>query len=225
VEVPVPAQTIPLFPLNVVLFPGMIIPLRIFEPRYRLMIQRCIDEAQPFGIAMIKDGDEVGGPAVPHDVGTLAEISEAKRMPDGQLMIQAVGLRRFRIRRMVEGEPYAQAEVDILDEAETPIDPTLFSAALKGIHAYVDSLATLTRMSIELPDAELSAIDWSFLIAAALQISNDDKQAVLEQDDVEERLKQLVAFLESENQEVVAFLAKSRANGDVFFKGFKMSVN
>lgn len=220
-------RIIPIFPLNVVLFPGMMLPLQIFEPRYRLMTERCLEGDRTFGVVLIEEGDEVGGPATPHPVGTLAEISEVEQTPDGRYMLQTVGLRRFRILRQIEGEPYAQAEIEILEEADldAEIDTELLERAKAGIQAYVASLATLTRMRIELPTFGLSAIDWSFLIGAALQVSNDDKQEVLELDDLEARLQKLVTLLDSENEEVDSFLARARDRGDVYFKGFRVSLN
>lgn len=221
------SRIIPLFPLHVVLFPGMMLPLRIFEPRYRLMTQRLIEGDLTFGVVLIQEGEEVGAPARTYPVGTLAEIVEAKRSADGQYELQTVGLRRFRILREVEGEPYAQAEIEILDEAdpEAEIDTELLERAKAGLHEYVTALATLTRMRIDLPDQGLSAIDWSFLMAAALQIANEDKQEILETDDLEARLGKLSALLDAENEEVAGFLAKARERGDMFFKGFRVSLN
>ena len=65
---------LPLFPLNVVLFPGMVLPLHIFEPRYREMVNYCLDEKKPFGVVLLREGEERGGPAIPYQVGTAARI-------------------------------------------------------------------------------------------------------------------------------------------------------
>src|ERR1700757_4702903 len=88
---------LPLFPLNTVLFPGMALPLRIFEPRYRLMIEECLTSGGSFGVALISSGREVGDPAVPHRVGTSARIAGAERLSDGRLNIEVVGQERFHI--------------------------------------------------------------------------------------------------------------------------------
>jgi Lon protease-like protein len=87
-----------LFPLRTVLFPGMSLPLQIFEPRYLAMIRECQLADAPFGVVLIRSGSEVGGPAVPHAIGTLAFISHLHPQPDGRLMLEAVGQERFRIR-------------------------------------------------------------------------------------------------------------------------------
>ncbi len=110
---------IPLFPLHAVLAPGIALPLHVFEDRYRVMVQRCLDTSSPFGVVLIRDGSEVA----PRDgasqelaiagVGTFAEIREANRHADGRWSVLAVGTGRFRIRRVdADVEPYLVAEVD-----------------------------------------------------------------------------------------------------------------
>src|SRR5205814_5524803 len=84
-----------LFPLNTVLFPGMPLPLHIFEERYKLMIGRCLEEERPFGVVLIQSGPEVGGTAVPHRVGTTAHIAAVRRLDDGRMNLIAIGQERF----------------------------------------------------------------------------------------------------------------------------------
>ncbi|MDB5097474.1 MAG: peptidase [Cyanobacteria bacterium RYN_339] len=220
-------RIIPLFPLNIVLFPGMVLPLRIFEPRYRLMIRRCLDGDKQFGIALIQEGDEVGAAATPFATGTLAEISGFELMPDGQIMLVCVGLRRFRIERHVEGEPYAQAEVEILDEGdpEEDIDDALIDSATTTLEAYLGALANVSNLSITVPKDGLSAIDLSYLMAATLQVDNAQKQELLESPTVHDRLERVMVMLTRENEELQAYLAKSRTRGDFFYRGYRMSVN
>jgi Lon protease-like protein len=89
---------LPIFPLkNVVLFPGMVLPLHIFEMRYREMINRVSTNASPFGVVLIDEGQEVGASASPHTVGTAARIARVERLDDGRMNITAVGTQRFRI--------------------------------------------------------------------------------------------------------------------------------
>src|SRR4029450_7854046 len=95
-----------LFPLNTVLFPGMPLPLHVFEERYKLMVGRCLEEERPFGVVLIRTGQEGGGPAVPHRVGTTAEIATAKHLDDGRMNLLVVGQERVRIRELVRQEPY-----------------------------------------------------------------------------------------------------------------------
>lgn len=105
---------LPLFPLNTVLFPGALLPLHVFEERYKLMIGRCIDERKPFGVVLIRSGDEVGGPAEPFDVGTTARIARLQRLPDGRMNIVALGQRRFRIFDLDRSEPYLRGDIEYL---------------------------------------------------------------------------------------------------------------
>src|SRR5918992_1580301 len=94
---------LPLFPLHTVLCPGVALPLHIFEERYRLMVARCIERDEPFGVVLIRDGREVG--------------PMTGRIPDGRMDIVAIGDRRFRICELIEGrEPYLVGEVTLIDE-------------------------------------------------------------------------------------------------------------
>jgi Lon protease-like protein len=109
---------IPLFPLHTVLCPGIALPLHIFEPRYRLMIERCVRLDQPFGIVLIREGREVGGDTVAiAGVGTLAEIRQVTKLPDGRYDLLVVGSQRFAIEEVdPEREPWIMATVTPLDD-------------------------------------------------------------------------------------------------------------
>jgi len=105
--------SLPLFPLNTVLFPGMQLKLHIFEERYKLMINNCIEANEPFGVVLIKQGREALGPiAMPYAVGCTAAISEVQRLPLGRMNITAVGQRRFRIKGIDRSQPFLLGDVD-----------------------------------------------------------------------------------------------------------------
>jgi len=109
---------LPLFPLHSVLCPGVALPLHIFEDRYRLMVGRCIERSEPFGVVLIREGQEVG-PLMGRvaEIGTTALIREAGRYPDGRLDIMTVGGRRFRIHELDEvHEPYLLGQVSLIEE-------------------------------------------------------------------------------------------------------------
>lgn len=89
-------MTTPLFPLNTVLFPGGPLPLRVFEPRYLDMISRCMKDDVPFGVLLIREGQEVG-PVTTHEIGTLARITDWYQGSDGLLGVTAIGTQRFRL--------------------------------------------------------------------------------------------------------------------------------
>jgi Lon protease-like protein len=109
---------LPLFPLTTVLCPGVALPLHIFEERYRVMIGRCLESGEPFGVVLLLEAREVGrlGGRIAR-VGTTAVIRDAGRYPDGRLDIVTVGERRFRIDEVdPEAEPYLVGRVTMLDE-------------------------------------------------------------------------------------------------------------
>ena len=107
-----------LFPLHTVLCPGVALPLKVFEDRYRAMVQRCLERDEPFGVVLIRDGREVGpGASSIATVGTVAEIREASKYSDGRYDLLVVGTRRFRIESVAVGrQPYLVADVSTLDE-------------------------------------------------------------------------------------------------------------
>src|SRR3990172_7303439 len=92
-----PALELPLFPLNAVLFPGATLPLHIFEERYKQMIRRCLEERTPFGVLLIRKGNEVGEPAEPFDVGTVADMVRVQHLQEGRMNILCRGGERFRV--------------------------------------------------------------------------------------------------------------------------------
>lgn len=220
-------RVLPIFPLNVVLFPGMVLPLRIFEPRYRLMVRRLLAGDRQFGISLIQEGEEAGDAASSHAVGTLAEISGHEILPDGQIMIVAVGVRRIAIEKPVTGEPYQQAEVVVLAEGdpEDHVDDELIAAAKAALELYLERLAAVTNLTIALPDEALSPIDLSYLMAASVQVDNDRKQELLEILKVEPRLRKALSLIQRENKRIAAFLEKGKSRGDFFYRGNRLSMN
>ena len=104
---------LPLFPLNTVLFPGMPLPLHIFEARYKQMIGKCLEGDKVFGVNMISRGSEALGPlAEPYSIGCTARITESQLLEQGRMQITAVGERRFRILKLMDDLPYLVAEVE-----------------------------------------------------------------------------------------------------------------
>ena len=148
-----------LFPLHTVLFPGVVLPLQIFEPRYKLMISRCLELRLPFGVVLIRDGVEVGGPAEPYDVGTTAAIQTVLRLEDGMLLLSAVGERRFRIEQIVQREPYLVAQVTYLEDTVTPEAATIAAEIRNLYRRHSDALAHATGIETlmdDLPDDPLA---------------------------------------------------------------------
>jgi uncharacterized protein len=108
----------PMFPLGVVHFPGVALPLRVFEPRYRRLTADCLAAEGEFGVVLIERGREVGGGDSRFGVGTMTTIVDAGVGPDGMIHLRTVGTRRFRVRRWLDDDPYPRAELDELPPIE-----------------------------------------------------------------------------------------------------------
>jgi hypothetical protein len=101
-----------MFPLGSVLFPGALLPLHVFEYRYRRLVQDCLAGEPEFGVVLIDRGHEVGGGDVRREVGTVARILEVRELPDGRYVMSAAGVRRIRVRSWMDDAPYPVADVD-----------------------------------------------------------------------------------------------------------------
>jgi uncharacterized protein len=182
--------SIALFPLNIVLFPDGPLPLRIFETRYVDMVRRCMREGEGFGVALIREGREVGmGETDTHEVGTLARITDFHQLPDGLLGLSCVGEQRFRIHaRSRQADGLHLAEVQWID-AEPAISVPLRHARLPELlRAVLPQLGEVyTGIQMRLDDAV-----WvGHRLAEILPIPLGDKQGYLEMDDPIERLDRL----------------------------------
>lgn len=185
---------IPLFPLSVVLFPGGRLPLKLFEQRYLDMAATCLREQSPFGICLIQNGREVGLPAVPHPVGTLAEIGDWDMEQLGILHITARGGRRFRIlESQVGADQLLVGTVELLtDTRDTPF-PAERQRLLPLLQRIISDMGS---ERIPLPHRFESA-DWvGCRIIEVLPVHELAKQKLLELDDPLMRLEILERFLE-----------------------------
>lgn len=173
--------SLPLFPLDTVLFPGMPLPLHVFEDRYKLMVNECLEERQPFGVALIRTGRQEGSEAEPHQIGTSAIITEANRLPDGRLNIVTVGYERFRILSLSRERPYLQALVEPLPPAYEETDEAYAEASRlrPELRRYVRMMGELTETKIELSEVPRVPVLLAFLTAILLQVPRADKQGLL----------------------------------------------
>jgi Lon protease-like protein len=151
----------PMFPLGTVLLPGGVLPLQVFEPRYRQMVHDLLadDRAEPeFGVVMIERGREVGGGEVRCTVGTLARIADIRALPDGRYALVAVGHSRFRVIAWLPDDPYPIAEIELWPD-EASVDLATSRRRLAELHARVRALNDEVRALGEMaapPDAEIS---------------------------------------------------------------------
>lgn len=186
-----------LFPLNAVLFPGATLNLHVFEPRYKQMIGECLESGEGFGVVLIREGNETGDPTVePHQIGTVAEIVDVNQLPFGRYYITTVGRRRFRIRKIVERDPYLTVDVDLLEEreAEPPESLALEQRVREVFLEYLELLAQFTgeQPNVDLPTDPRSV---SYAVGDALQVADNVKQRLLEVGETKQRLTMELRFL------------------------------
>jgi Lon protease-like protein len=185
---------IALFPLNTVLFPGGSLPLRIFEARYIDLVRACMRTGSGFGIVLIVEGVEAGGPVSTSEVGTYARIIDFSQQPDGVLGIHAVGERRFRIlarRRARDGLNLADVEW-LPDEPQVEL-PGEFAELVPALDVALDQMGEPHSARERRPhDAS-----WvSGRLAELLPVPAEHKQHCLELDDPLERLRYLRPMFE-----------------------------
>ena len=189
---------LPLFPLQTVLYPGLPIPLQVFEDRYRQMFKRILDGERRFGVVAIVRGRDVDVGATYHPVGCVAEVAEVDRHADGRLDVVARGRSRFRIDGVVQAAPYIVAEVSELPEATGDAAEQRTVKAGRLFTRYVTTLLEMTGRQaepIDLPDDPVAA---SYLVAAGLQVDLADKQRLLMIPSAAERLAAEATLLRRE---------------------------
>lgn len=171
---------IPIFPLNLVFFPHQVLPLHIFEPRYRTMINRCIDTSTPFGI-VFQEQEASSAELAPDAVGTAARIVGVERVADGRMNITVVGTKRFQIERLDRSRSYLQAEVRhypaINGGTRQAMD--IAQQLRPRVAEYVDAIATASKATLPLDKLPEDPTNLAFLIGMALRVENDDKQRLL----------------------------------------------
>lgn len=190
---------LPLFPLHTVLYPQIPMPLHIFEPRYREMVWRCLDENAAFGVVLIQEGAEIGSPAVPCSVGTTACIKQFEEMPDGRLNIVVVGETRFTILETRQTHPYLSARVaPFAEQAEDAAQTSTFDSVTSLFKTYLKSLLARAGQSLSSLQLPREPESLSYAIAHSLQIPLPEKQELLEIVGVEPRLRREFELLKQE---------------------------
>ena len=197
-----------MFPLGTVLFPHSVLPLHVFEPRYRAMTRDVLAGDQEFGVVLIERGSEVGGGDVRFATGTLAHVVQFAELPDGRYALAVVGVSRCAVDAWLPDDPYPRAEITELSEpplaqgVEALVHAT--AATLEGVRALA---ARLQAQAVPAP-LELAADpeQASYELAAAVGLGPLDAQRVLELPDAAERLRAIGAFLEEQAQLIRARL-------------------
>lgn len=190
-------ERFPIFPLRTVLFPTVTLPIHVFEPRYREMVGRCLEHDESFGIVLILEGEEVGGPSVPHSTGTEAAIIASQRHADGRYDIVVEGRRRFLIRSLDTSRSYLRADVDWLDEVKGEDTDDLAEAVAKLHEGIVEALEVVGPPVIDDTWREMDARTLSYRVASTALVSNEIRQELLEIPDVATRLRREAKILMS----------------------------
>jgi Lon protease-like protein len=190
-----------MFPLGTVLFPHALLPLRVFEPRYRLMTERVLRGDGEFGVVLIERGSEVGGGDTRFDTGTVARIVRSQRLPDGGYFLATVGIRRIRVTRWLSDDPYPRADVvDVEEPLPAARDDTAPRRRALAALAALDDLCAIYRERDprvpELPAIADDAEQASYELTALAPIGPLDAQRVLETAAAADRLALLAELLE-----------------------------
>jgi hypothetical protein len=199
------SETLPLFPLGTVLYPGLLLPLHIFEDRYRQLVRdlRAGPEPRRFGVVAIREGRETGvnGVSALYEIGCTATLRRITEHEDGRFDLITVGTQRFRLGSELDhSQPYLQGEVDLIDE-ETGDEAEAHLAAQavqRGFRAYLDALAARGVTQISVPELPDEPVVLSYLVAASVIADLTDKQALLAEPDALSRLTAERAMLSRE---------------------------
>ncbi len=197
--------TLPMFPLGNVLFPHMVLPLHVFEPRYRALVDEVLAGDKRFGVPLITRGHEVGGGDQRTDVGTVAQILRAEQLDDGRWLVVGLGTSRFQVTRWLPDDPYPIAEVEPLEDAPSAGDTSDLAAARERLVGPLRRvLAMLSELGEDGVPATLELDDdpevagWQTAVIAPLNPL--DAQRVLASTDLGERLGMLDELLEGVEQ-------------------------
>jgi uncharacterized protein len=190
------SRPLPMFPLGSVLVPHAVLPLHIFEPRYRVMMEELDREQPEFGVVLIERGSEVGGSDRRSSLGTVARVVEAYQLPDGRWVVAAVGTSRLTVSAWLVDDPYPKAEIDDLEEGEWAAGHT--DALARAEQAVRRALALQAELGEAGPPATFELDDdpavatWQLVALAPLGPA--DRQGLLAVADPGERLGLLTAM-------------------------------
>lgn len=199
---------LPLFPLGTVLQPGLLLPLHVFEERYRLLVDDLLtlpEDARRFGVVAIRHGREVGSDGVQdlgalHEVGCVAQVQRIEAYADGRFGLVAIGAERFRLTGLAAGGTYLTGMVEWLADDAGPADETaLHDRAVRRAHAaYLEALAAAAGEEIDLPELPDDPLVLSYAVAATVVLDLEERQRLLAAPDVLRRLNAELALLRRE---------------------------
>jgi Lon protease-like protein len=198
------SETLPLFPLGTVLYPGLLLPLNIFEDRYRQLVRDLLDGPEPrrFGVIAIRKGRETGvdGVSALYQIGCIATLRRVAKHEDGGFDLVTVGTDRFRLTGLDESRPYLQGRMDLLTEdAGGEQEAGLAARAVHGaFRGYLEMLAQRDTAQVRLPDLPDDPVLLSYLVAASMILDLPVRQSLLAEPDALHRLTAERALLARE---------------------------
>ncbi|MCB1001080.1 MAG: LON peptidase substrate-binding domain-containing protein [Acidimicrobiales bacterium] len=211
----------PMFPLGSVLLPGAVLPLHVFEPRYRALVQACLAADEPeFGVVLIARGNEVGGGDQRLGIGTIARMVQVAELDDGRYAVVSVGTRRIRVNAWLPDDPFPLADVDDWPDAPDPAGSDDLDASIRRLHARVRRLAALAA---ELGDAvadvttDIAAdpLLASYHLCALAPIGAADTYTLLGAEGAADRVSRLDAMLDDVDAVLRFRLADGTGDDDV----------
>jgi uncharacterized protein len=188
------AEKLPLFPLGTVLFPGLVLPLHIFEERYRRLVRDLLDESGPdqFGVVAIRKGRETGidGVSSLYEVGCTATLRQVDSRDDGRFDLVTLGTQRFRLLGLDDSLPYLQGEVELLgeDTGDEAAARQAAQAVQQAFRAYLDAVDAQAAARVRLASLPDEPVALSYLVAATMIVDLPDKQDLLAAPDAVQRL-------------------------------------
>lgn len=193
------ARVLPMFPLGTVLFPFAPLPLQVFEPRYRALVEACLANEPEFGVVLIERGSEVGGGDTRFEVATMARILQVRQADDGRYLLVTAGTRRLRVAAWLDDAPYPRAEVELYDDPPcAPFDRELaaeLTRLLSRVLALRAELGEPVEVMFDLDDDPVRA---SYEAAARAGVGPLDAQKLLAAPSASERVGMLLFMLEEQ---------------------------
>ncbi len=210
---------LPLFPLNLVLFPGMPLNLHIFEERYKVMINQCIDERTPFGVVLIANEQlDTSANAEPHYIGCTAQIVQVQPLPEGKMNITAVGKDRFQVQSLQYDKPYLSGQVEMfpLTADNTTQIRHDTSYLRQRLIRYLAVLQRTKQMQFQTSNLPTDPAALAYLAAVLLQVDPQEKQPLLAIPNLDELVTSL---LEIYRYEVALLETLINPPEDIDFRG------
>ena len=192
-------RLLPLFPLPLVLFPGAVLPLHVFEPRYRRLLADCLAADREFGLLFLPDGATAADLA-PGSVGCVAFVEQVEPLPDGRSNLIVSGRRRFQLRHLAESpQPYTVGEVrDFDDERDSLAELDALAGQLRSTFERVAAAArTISDEPQFTPTLPEHPAELTFAVAALLDLDLAARQQLLASRSARERLEELIAVLDT----------------------------